>query len=397
MTLDVDAASPGGRTALALAALAAAELVLVGWAVTTRATLLFALLQALLLTLLALALLVGRFVRYRRSFEQALAESAAEHERSRLAEELHDLLGHELSLVALRAGAVQVSTDRETSARAAALRAQVERVVLELRQTVELLRQPQAASTVPADAEHDVETLAARSRAAGATVELDGRLDDAVPGPVRLTAFRIVREGLTNAAKHSPGSAVRIRQWREDDTVHVQVEADGNAQEDRSSWSGLASLDSRVKALGGTLVVTAASGRRTLRASLPLRLPSLTVPSPSHPHPRPARATARWALAPLVAVAALATAFYSWSTYDATLEQSQFQLIATGASFASVEPLLPRRQSPIRLTPVKAAPNGSGCVYYTDGNFPLGMAVYEICHDADRVTRTTDLRTVPLQ
>ena len=396
MTPDPRPAWTSRSAALALGVLTAGELALVGWAMTTGSGLLFALGQALLLTLLAFIVLVSRFLRYRRAFERAIAESAAEHERSRLAEELHDVLGHELSLVALRASAVQVSTQGETSMRAAELRRQVERVVLELRQTVELLREPQTPSTRPVQLEADIASLTARSRVAGASVELEGRLDDAVPAPVRLTAFCVVREGLTNALKHAPGSAVHVRQWLEMDDVHVQVETGGDIGEDRSTWSGLASLSSRVESLGGSLWTTSAAGRRTLHARIPLQ-PLPRRPPPARAHPRPVSATVRWGLPPLAAAAVAATAFYTWSTHGATLEQQQFDAITTGAPVDAVLPSLPGRQSAVRLMPAPPTPAGSHCSYFTDGNFPLGMAAYQVCDDGVRITQTTDLRDMRLR
>ncbi len=109
---------PSGVALAGLTVLALMELGLIGWALVTGAALVFAVGQALILALLALGIVMGRFVRFRGAYEHALAQSAAERERSRLAEELHDVLGHELSLVALRAGALQVTTVGDAADRA---------------------------------------------------------------------------------------------------------------------------------------------------------------------------------------------------------------------------------------------------------------------------------------
>ena len=382
-----------------LGVVAILELGLVGWALTTRAALAFAVGQALILMLLSLGVVAAQFVRFRRAYEQAVAGSAAEHERARLAEELHDVLGHELSLVALRAGALEVTSTGDAAARAAALRAQVERVVVGLRQTVELLRSGRAAAAVLEPAELDTEALVAQSCRAGASVALDGALDDTVPAPVRLTVHGVVREGLTNAAKHSAGSAVHVRLWHDAQDAHAEVEVDGGADEDPTTWSGLALARDRVEALGGRLTVTGTDGRRLLAARIPIRTPPGQPPRTTtavQERRRPAVATLRWALPFLAVILTASTAFYSWSTHGATLEQPVFDGIHRGQRLDDVRRVLPRREAAVRLTPLPAVPARWRCAYYTDGNFPLGMAAFEVCDDGVRITRTTDLRRVPL-
>jgi hypothetical protein len=390
---------PPGVALAGLTVLVLMELGLIGWALVTGAALVFAVGQALILALLALGIVMGRFVRFRGAYERALAQSGAEHERSRLAEELHDVLGHELSLVALRAGALQVTTVGDAADRASALRLQVEQVVLELRQTVEMLRDGRGAAPMLEPAELNALVLVERSREAGALVTLDGVIGDAVPAPVRLTVYSVVREGLTNALKHSPGSAVQVRQWYDAQSAHVEVEVDGGAGESPATWSGLATLHDRVEALGGDLTITGSNGRRLLSAQIPMHMsprPSRRESVTTRTGKRPARATIRWALPPLAVIIVATTAFYTWSTHDATLEQSIFDDIHKGQRLDDVIDLLPRREAVIRLTPLPPTPSRWHCAYYTDGNFPLGMAAFEICDDGTRITRTTDLRRVPL-
>ncbi len=241
--------------------------------------------------------------------------------------------------------------------------------------------------------------LVERSREAGALVTLDGVIGDAVPAPVRLTVYSVVREGLTNALKHSPGSAVQVRQWYDAQSAHVEVEVDGGAGESPATWSGLATLHDRVEALGGDLTITGSNGRRLLSAQIPMHMsprPSRRESVTTRTGKRPARATIRWALPPLAVIIVATTAFYTWSTHDATLEQSIFDGIHKGQRLDDVIDLLPRREAVIRLTPLPPTPSRWHCAYYTDGNFPLGMAAFEICDDGTRITRTTDLRRVPL-
>jgi signal transduction histidine kinase len=393
------AARPSGAALVGLTLLALLELALLGWALATGAALLFAVGQALLLMLLCLGIVGTRFLRFRRDYELTLARSAAERERGRLAEELHDVLGHELSLVALRAGSLQVSTEGDVADRAATLRMQVERVVLQLRQTVEMLRDGREADAVPQPVDVDTQGLVERTRAAGTSISLAGAMGDVVPAPVRLAAYGVVREGVTNALKHSPGSPVLVRQWNDSDSAHVEVEVSGDADEGRTTWSGLASLDDRLRALGGSITVTGRNGRRVLAARIPVHIDPRARSrgaAAERTGRRPGVATIRWFVPPLAVTIAASTAFYAWSTHGATLEPSIFGHIHAGQTVQDVRPVLPRREAVIHLTRLPAVSAGWDCAYYTDGNFPLGMAAFEICDDGSHITRTTDLRKEPL-
>lgn len=381
-------------TGVVVGAAAAAEVALFGWWSTARVLVVLVLGQLLVVASLTVWLVVARYRRARREYEVALAESAREAVRAELAEELHDELGHHLSLIAMRASVLQMSSCGETAPQAAGVRAQVEQALLHLRQTVELLRAPGEAAPVfeKAAAPEIVE----RARRSGADIRFDDRLGDALPAPVRLTAVRAVQEGLTNALKHAPGQPVIVRQW--DDgvgVVHVEVESGGDADEDRSVWSGLAALEQRVQVLGGTLATSSSSGRRTLH----VEVPSASSSPPPRPVPvtvrRPLAATVRGAAIPLVAVAVSLAAFHAWSTHDTVLEVEAFAQVEVGRSWPEARLLLPRRQAPVRLIPAPPRPPGWQCAYFSDGNFPLGTATYEICTDGEVVTRTTDLRSIP--
>jgi len=152
--------------------------------------------------------------------EQALvADTVREAERTRIAREMHDVLAHRISLVALHAGALVYRDDltrEQTAATAATIQANAQLALTELRQVLGVLR--------PGDGAHDVEApqptlaelpaLLADSREAGTEVTLDtsqlvGTLD-MVPTTLSRNAFRIVQEALTNARKHAPGAPVRV-------------------------------------------------------------------------------------------------------------------------------------------------------------------------------------------
>ncbi|MFJ7209618.1 sensor histidine kinase [Streptomyces sp. NPDC098789] len=166
----------------------------------------------------------GRLLQTRRALARHVDElHASEHERrelhartvlagerARLAREMHDVVSHQVSLIAVCAGALQVSADEpETREAARTIRTLSAATMDELRQMVALLRTPGAhdAELSPYSSQQHLDELIALSR-------LDARLVGDVPedaGPaVRHAVYRTVQEALTNVRKHAPGSIVEI-------------------------------------------------------------------------------------------------------------------------------------------------------------------------------------------
>lgn len=398
-----DESAPGRRAGWSLAVLAAAEVALVGWALSARGPVLFILGQMLLLTLVAVVVFYRRYAGFRRAYEHDIARRAADQQRAELAGELHDVLGHELSLIALRAAALQVHSSGSAAEAAGQVRIQVEQAVVRLHQTMDLLRPADPASTPSGPTGHGLSDLVERANAAGADVSLTGTLDATVPAPIRLTAYRVAQEGLTNAVKHSPGAHVDIRVHSTSRELEVSVDtesSDGGGDAGQAAGSGLTSLQRRVSALGGELSATWDGGRHVTWARLPLRMPTPAKETALFASPlerRPMASTARSTLIPLAVVATVVVAFYAWASHGATLEQRDFEALTAGQSVASNPVELPSRQAPVRLTPTDPTPPGWVCRYYTDGNFPLAMASFEICDDGTTVTRVSDLRRTPLR
>jgi signal transduction histidine kinase len=137
-------------------------------------------------------------------------EQARLGERERIAREMHDVLAHRISLLAVHAGALEVRRDAPEPERAAAgvIRQCAHDAIEDLRQVIGMLREPAGDRPQPTLA--DVPALVEQSRAAGAMVALDLVEDDAVPDGVGRHAYRIVQEALTNARKHAPGAPVRV-------------------------------------------------------------------------------------------------------------------------------------------------------------------------------------------
>lgn len=193
--------------------------------------------------------------------QEHVAERARLAERGRVAADLHDSLGHELALIALRAGAMELSPTltAEHQRVAGELRALAVGATDRLRQTIAMLRDRDAAPPV-------TETVD-RARAAGMTVHV--RELPALPDLVDQAVRRVVREALTNAARHAPGAPVTITL---DVTAHTARLTVSNPADNPvgAGGSGLVGLAERLRLLGGRLDTTSGDGRFDLTAEVPL-------------------------------------------------------------------------------------------------------------------------------
>ncbi|WKX71825.1 sensor histidine kinase [Streptomyces sp. XD-27] len=159
--------------------------------------------------------------------QEIVADRVRLRERARIAQDMHDSLGHDLSLIALRAGALQVAPGLDEAHRAAAgeLRAAASAATERLREVIGLLRDADAAPLAPAG--ESVAALVGRAAESGLPVRLVGAVrvrgsgigDEAadgrgagggVPPLAERAAYRVVQESLTNAAKHAPGAEVTV-------------------------------------------------------------------------------------------------------------------------------------------------------------------------------------------
>ncbi|MGP4028204.1 sensor histidine kinase [Actinomadura sp. 3N407] len=233
--------------------------------------------------------------------QRIIAERERLRERARIAQDMHDSLGHELALIAVRAGALQVAPgldDRHRDA-AAQLRAGAAEATEHLREIIGVLREDTAPGvpfpdeTAPGEpglaesglweggpdgtapvrpARESIPDLVERARASGVPVRLTGTAADLpdLPPMVALAAHRVVQEAVTNAAKHAPGAAVTVhlthpepRETAEPGeragprgavTVTVTNDAPpGGPPLLPSGGRGLTGLTERVRLLGGTL------------------------------------------------------------------------------------------------------------------------------------------------
>jgi signal transduction histidine kinase len=190
---------------------------------------------------------------------EALAREAIAAERARIAREMHDAVGHRVSLMVLQAGAIEMTaTDRD---RVEQLACQVQlagrQALDELRQAVGVLRagEDDDAPLTPQPGLGDLERLVKECQAAGMTVEYRCPPADVEP-VVSRAAYRIVQEALTNAGKHAPGAAVHVDVARERDELFVRIvngPPTGPAFRRSGGGFGLVGLNERVRTLNGTL------------------------------------------------------------------------------------------------------------------------------------------------
>ncbi|WBQ06819.1 sensor histidine kinase [Kribbella sp. CA-293567] len=168
----------------------------------------------------------GLYLRSRRQLLQTLRDRADRAEamallqvergqlraREEIAREMHDVLGHRLSLLSVHAGALAYrpdATSQEVAGAAEIIRASAHQALQDLREVIGVLRAPVGELPQPAFA--DLPALVDDARQAGLPVELEFDAVGNLPEHVGRTAYRIVQEGLTNALKHAPGEPVRVK------------------------------------------------------------------------------------------------------------------------------------------------------------------------------------------
>jgi signal transduction histidine kinase len=217
----------------------------------------------------------GLLTQLRRA-QAGLAEQAKTQERNRIARELHDVIGHTLTVSLLHVQSARLAVEHDPADAARAL-AEAERLgrecLAEVRTTVGMLREDDAAgsrpSTAPLPGTGDLPALVEQFRSAGAdvtfTVEGDaGRLS----ATVGLAIYRILQEALTNAVKHAPGSPTEVRLT----VSHGQatLTADSQAVPGTGSGLGVVSMRERAESVGGTCQAGPGGRGWLVRATLPL-------------------------------------------------------------------------------------------------------------------------------
>ncbi|WP_328623442.1 sensor histidine kinase [Streptomyces sp. NBC_00354] len=362
----------------------------------------------------------GRFLRQYRELVRAgweraaqlereqdlLAEQARLRERTRIAQDMHDLLGHELSLLALSAGALQLAPGLPGEHRAAArdIRARAGAAVDRLGEVIGVLRDE------PGPGPEELEDLVARAAGAG----LDARLrleGDAAPGQVppvvERAVHRVVREALTNVAKHAPDhrATVVVRRTKARTEVRVtnapppdpapgpgtgtgvaRAAGAGSPAGDERRL-GLVGLGERVRAAGGTFAAGPEGGGFGIRATLPHRLPA-AAPEHRQARRRLGRSAAAAVLVPLFTVAALVTGVRVWDTVAdrrSVFAPEDYARLRPGQPRAQIAPHLPQQQTARRPAAPVPRPPDAACEFYVQTADPFDDRsgdIYRLCFRA---------------
>lgn len=228
------------------------------------------------------AWVVGDYMRSRRQFftelvarNQAAREQAAEEERLRIAREIHDVVAHNVSVIAIQAGAVRVSGSSsqqglqliETTARD---------TLAELNRLLGVLRKQSDAPLAPQPGLDQVEALLKAARDAGLEAALKITGDRrGVPAALDLSAYRILQEAITNVLKHANATRVEIVIDYQPEALVLSVNDNGTGPTEKvgdSAGHGLIGMREGVQLFGGELGTGSSSlGGFTVRATLPIK------------------------------------------------------------------------------------------------------------------------------
>jgi signal transduction histidine kinase len=207
------------------------------------------------------ALLVSLQEQARRAEAERLLrdDRARAAERTRIAREMHDVLAHKVSLIALYAGALELRATDDPKLRdgTVLIRTTAREALVDLREVLGVLRTDVAPAPDAATGGQfpDLGALVGASRRAGHPVELHDEAGD-LPAATARVVYRIVQEGLTNAHKHAPGALTTVSVGRTGDgsvAVSVHNGAGATPMDLPGSGTGLVGLAERIRLVGGAL------------------------------------------------------------------------------------------------------------------------------------------------
>ncbi|MFJ9673872.1 sensor histidine kinase [Streptomyces sp. NPDC101221] len=337
--------------------------------------------------------------------QRMLIDRARLRERTRIAEDMHDSLGHELSLIALRAGALQVAPGAAESFRdgAGELRESTARAMEHLREIIGVLREDDSDS--PLDPSRSgIGALVDRTRASGVRVSLEQTGEpERLPAMTDKALYRVVQESLTNAVKHAPGAPVTVRVEYGRDGVEVTVRnaapQEPPADDRPSGRRGLIGLQERARLAGGRVhAAPLPDGGFQVTARLP-RVPEAISPDedPSWPpaeagatedgladattHVRRRFITAVALPCSLFALLVVGViGYYAYLSASSTLSEEDFAGLRVGQPTAEVDQVLPDHDMSDPPSEELPVPPGASCSYYrsSDALF-VRVDVYRLC------------------
>jgi signal transduction histidine kinase len=238
-------------------------------------------LYAGLVTGIAIALvpaMIGLLRRSRRETERQELDldrrRYAYEERLRIAREVHDLVGHSLSVINMQAGvALHVLHKRPDQAADSleAIKKTSKEALAELRTTLQVFREPAERAPQPGLARLGDLVSDLRSAGRDVTVESALRTGEQVPVAVDHAAFRIIQEALTNVVRHGGAAAAKVRISSGTTMLVVEVANSAPGDQPLPEGNGIRGMQERARAVGGTLNVIRRPGEVLVRAELPVR------------------------------------------------------------------------------------------------------------------------------
>ena len=229
------------------------------------------------------AWVIGDYMRSRRQFfidivarHQKDRVQAADEERLRIARELHDVVAHNVSVMAIQAGAARVSGNSSQEA-LQSIETTARDTLSELNRLLGVLRKQSEAPLMPQPGLDQVEALVktARDAGLGATLKVTGEKRP-LPAALDLTAYRIVQEAITNTLKHAHASRLEVRIAYLPDALELTIRDNGEGQSEAavkaSTGHGLIGMRERVALFEGELeAASPAVGGFTVRSRLPIK------------------------------------------------------------------------------------------------------------------------------
>jgi signal transduction histidine kinase len=230
------------------------------------------------------AWVIGDYMRSRRQFFTDIVarhrqerEQAAEEERMRIARELHDVVAHNVSVMAIQAGAARVAGNNSKDA-LLSIETTARDTLAELNHLLGVLRKDSDAPLSPQPGLDQVETLVNTARQAGleSSLKVTGE-PRPLPAALDLSAYRILQEAITNVLKHAQATRVEVTIAYQPDAVLLTVSDNGMGVQQRvgaATGHGLIGMRERVELFNGELTAGSGSlGGYTVHATLPLSPP----------------------------------------------------------------------------------------------------------------------------
>lgn len=331
-------------------------------------------------------------------------EAALQRERMVLAAEIHDGLGHQLTLLTVQIGQLAVKSDLPDDTQNALVHARVTAAdaVEQLNESISVLRQAQATDPNTVVRISDVID---KARTAGMTIRAQTPQDveQAIGSYTQSALVRALQETLTNAAKHAEGAPVHVTISLASQSVYLVVRNPVMSSDSESSGGfGLLGLQERVAILGGRCHVGTDEDEFQVELSLPvdarpqygsfetdIALVSAERAAAAARSDQATRSAIRVPAIVLSAITCISIVFYAFSATLSVLPAEEFQQIARGQSMSQAQQFLPAWQmldAPRNEVP---AAQSETCRYYERSvSFFERVDVHVVCSTEDQVSRT---------